>query len=204
LKKEEGSQLGNMPLRATPEEHPHCKTRLVQAPPHADNWDEEERSEISGLRMSMLSVALILLLVAVLLLWQLLPGHYLVNYVGQAITWLLAISIPVVALAALVSSIMDLMRIGETDGEVAGKGSAVAGLILSLLVLTLCVVFFFSFKAPGSSKNADASQNRKDVGSRSTRITAKLHEEKKNETTGITEKTKGDCPRSYGVPCPRK
>jgi uncharacterized membrane protein len=136
----------------------------------AGDWSDENRSEMSGLRMSLLSVALILFLVAVLLTWQLLPSHYLWNYLAGATIWLLAISIPVVAVAALVSSILDLMRIGGTDGEAAGKGSAVAGLILSALVLILCVVFIFSFNEPESSQDGD-------IRSRSTRIQTEWHEE---------------------------
>ena len=146
--------------RAAATKCPHCGTRLGQAHLYADDWDEKERSGISGLRMSMVSIALILLLVGVLLIWQKLPSYYLWNYAAGVTIWLLAISIPVMALVALVSSILDLMRISGTGGGVAGKRSAVAGLILSFLVLTLCVFFFFSFKAPDSSQNAGVSQYR--------------------------------------------
>lgn len=143
---------------ATPADFPPPVTGLGQAPDFADDWDEEDRSEMSGLRMSLLSVALVALLVAVLLTWHLLPVYYLWNYLAGVTIWLLAMSIPVVALAALVSCVLDLMRVGGTDGQVAGKGSAVAGLILSILVLILCVVFLFSFKKPDSSQNEGASR----------------------------------------------
>ena len=139
---------------------PHCKSRLGQAHLYADDWDEEERSGISGLRMSMTSVALILLLVAVILIWQWLPSYYLWNYIAGATIWLLAISIPIIALVALVSSILDLLRISGTGGGVVGKRSAVAGLILSFLVLILCVFFFLSFKAPDSSQKERAGRSK--------------------------------------------
>jgi hypothetical protein len=139
---------------------PHCRARLGRAPLNAGDWEPEERSGISGLKMAALSIALVLLLVGVLLAWQWLPAHYVFNYLAGAMIWLLGIGIPVVALVALVSSVMDLFRVSGTEGKIAGKGSAVAGLILSALVLTLCAFFFLGFKKHDSDREESAVRPR--------------------------------------------
>jgi prepilin-type processing-associated H-X9-DG protein len=149
--------------RAAATKCPHCGTRLGHTPPLSDSRENRNFSKITGLRLSVIGIVLVIVLVGVFLSVREVP--FLHPTLGLLILSL-AFIIPALGILSLVVSAYELIKLTKSAEQSARKGSTITGLFLGIFIIIFCAFLPYLIMTIGRERHVDPAckNNLKQLG----------------------------------------